>query len=31
MYLLSNCTKYSTDNAQIEYKYPAMLYGYFVP
>ena len=26
--LLLNCTKQSTNNARIEYKYPAILYGY---
>ena len=28
MLLLSNCTKQSTNNARIEYKYLAILYGY---
>ena len=26
--LLSNCTKWSTNNVRIQYKYPAILYGY---
>ena len=26
--LLSNCSKQSTNNARMEYKYPAILYGY---